>query len=169
MRTWEDVSKVAYKAAHDVKVNGFEIDELVNESYMSKWQTCKEHEIYKTLRNTMLDAIRAVVGQEKGEYKCARRKAKETEVKIDNNQDACNDKFSFEEKGHLQLENEDLVKNLLKTLDSITQRVISYRIYKDRTFTFIAEELGITKHDARNIFNRGIAKLRDSKLIKDLT
>ena len=169
MRTWEDVSKVAYKAAHDVKVNGFEIDELVNESYMSKWQTCKEHEIYKTLRNSMLDAIRAEVGQGTGDNMDARKKAKTEEVKIDNHSDECNDKFSFEEKGHLQLENEDMVKKLLKCLDPDELLVVSKRIYKEETYEFIADNNGFaSKGHVHDIWERAIKKLKGLDLIKDL-
>jgi len=168
MRNWEDVSKVAYKAAHDVKVKGFEIDELVNESYMSKWQTCEEHELYKTLRNAMLDAIRAEIGQGTGDKMDARKRAKSEEVRVDNHLDEVNDKFSFEEKGHLQLENEDLVKNLLNSLDSVSREVVSKRIYKEGTSFSIAKEMGLHYKQVQRIYNKAIDKMRDSALIKDL-
>ena len=168
MRTWEDVSKVAYRAAHAVKVNGFEIDELVNESYTSKWKTCADHDLYKTLQSTMRDAIKAVVGRTRDGVKDARKRAKEGEVSVESEKDAFNTINILTEKGHLQLENEELVKKLIKTLDSTAQTVVSGRIYKDRSCDSIGEELNISRFAVDRIWNEALDKMRDSELIKDL-
>ena len=165
MRNWDDVSKVAYKAAHRAVVSGFEVDDLVGEAYATmRWQRCEDHELYKTLKNDMVNAINRQIGQ-KGRPK---RDGELNSVSIDHAYGDDPSQFSYEDKGLLELENKELSKKLLNSLNPMQQKVISDCIYKERTFQSIADELGISKSQATRIYHKAISQLRESDLIKDL-
>lgn len=165
MRQWDDVSMVAYKAAHRAVVSGFEVDDLVGEAYVTmRWQKCADHELYKTLKNDMVNAIIKQIGQSVSPKR-------DDELGTVSIESAYNDdpmQFSFEDKGLLEAENKELAKKLLNSLDSISERVVSYCIYKERTFVSAAKELGKSEDEVRYIYNKAISQLKESELIKDL-
>jgi len=165
MRNWEDVSKVAYKAAHRAVVTGFEVDDLVGEAYATmRWQKCEDHDLYKTLKNDMVNAINKQIGQKTS----PKRDSELESVSID---EAYNDdptQFSYEDKGLLELENKEIEKKLLNLLNSTEKKVISYCIYKERTLEYIADKLNMSVGNVHRIKENALKKMRESKFIKDL-
>jgi RNA polymerase sigma factor (sigma-70 family) len=165
MRDYKDVKGLMFSIANRIKLNKEEAEDLVNDAWAAgNLHKCKESELSKTITNDMLMARRRSFGK-KGQPKYEANKGMKDIKDVISQGDH---DFSCEDKGLLELENKELVNKLLKSLDATGQTVISFRICKDKTFSEIGEELGISKQAAKRIFDKAMAKLRDSKLIKDL-
>jgi RNA polymerase sigma factor (sigma-70 family) len=165
MRQYKDVKKLMFSIANRIKLRTEDAGDLVNDAWVGgRLHNCPDKGLSRAITQDMLDARRVRDG-EKGGPKLAMNMGLQNLENLDGHN---NGKFSFEDKGLLELENKELVNKLLKSLDETGQMVFSGHISKGRTFSELGKDLGISKQAAKRIFDKAMAKLKDSKLIKDL-